>query len=192
MSSGHRLTLAHKALQHRIGAATAARVAPMWALLDPFDLDRTFIRWLSAVAPIVQEQFEVSAVAAARYIEAFRRAAGIAPAALPVAGSLSLTGLHTSMLVTGPVAVKSATARGVPIDRAMSVAEASSTAAASRHALSGGRGVVTSDPEARGHTRIAAARACGFCTSLAGIEYPSDHPFQAHDGCGCTAEPVYR
>jgi hypothetical protein len=51
------------------------------------------------------------------------------------------------------------------------------------------------DPESVGWTRIASPSACGFCRLLASkgaIFKKETADFAAHDGCGCTAAPVFR
>jgi hypothetical protein len=94
------------------------------------------------------------------------------------------------------LSVKRAMTRGVPLARALDIAEAASSAAGMRHALDGGRetvmGTVRSDPQARGYQRVASSNACRYCSDLAGIRFADDHVFQAHDGCSCSSEPVYR
>ena len=51
------------------------------------------------------------------------------------------------------------------------------------------------DPAAVGWTRIASPSACGFCRLLASkgaVFKQSTARFAAHDGCGCTAAPVFQ
>jgi hypothetical protein len=51
------------------------------------------------------------------------------------------------------------------------------------------------DPESVGWTRIASPKACGFCRLLASkgaIFKKATADFAAHDGCGCTAAPVFK
>jgi hypothetical protein len=51
---------------------------------------------------------------------------------------------------------------------------------------------IKSDPKARGWERVLGGGGCDFCQMLAGRVYPRDNAgFDAHDHCGCTAEPAY-
>lgn len=202
--AGARLTAVHRAAQLRVGAQTVARLRPVWRLLNPEDLDGTVEEWLKVAVPVVQAQRVVSARLAAGYMQAFRMAelglaagtAGFTPA---LAAPVDVKAVTTSLLVTGPWSVKKAMTAGAPLADAVDVAEARSSAAGMRHALDGGRETVidsvAADRRALGWARVASANACAFCAMLAsrGPEYGSEATaaFEAHDGCGCGAEPAY-
>lgn len=194
-----RLTRSHRLAQKRIATDTITAMRRIWPLLDGYDLDSTAPAWLDAAVPVIDAFRAESARNAAAYVRAFR-AIEIGRGATPVlAGAVAPDVATTSLLVTGPISVKSAVARGVPIVRAMSVAEASSSAAAMRHALNAGRETVTgtlaTDQAARGWARVSGGGACKFCSMLAGrghVYSAGTVDFQAHDGCSCSAEPVYR
>lgn len=173
-----------------------------WRLLDPNDLDGTFEDWLVAVTPIVEAQRFASARLAAGFVSAVRSQElrssvdGFTPV---LAGDVNRSALLTSMLVTGPVSVRANLGRKMPIEQAMSIGEGRSAKSAMRYVLNGGREtVVTSvraDRRARGWERIASAKACDFCSMLAGrgaVYGETTADFQAHDGCSCSAAPVYR
>jgi hypothetical protein len=71
--------------------------------------------------------------------------------------------------------------------------------AVSRALQVGGRETITStvkaDPRAVGYERVTSGSACDFCSMLAdrGAVYgEASADFEAHDGCACGAEPVYR
>jgi hypothetical protein len=103
----------------------------------------------------------------------------------------------TSLLVTGPLSIKKAMVRGISPARAIPTAEAASSAAAMRHALDGGRQTIAqtlrADNDATGWERRASGNACKFCASLDGKFHRDDTAdFEAHDGCSCSQEPVYR
>lgn len=195
-AAGRRLTLAHKKAQGQIGTATVARMRTVWRLLDGNNLDKSFDRWLAAAVPIVQTQRLKSAEAAAAYLGAFRTLETGGDFAPLIQAALPVDEVTTSLLVTGPVSVKRAMLRGVPLVRAMSVAEAASAAAAMRHALNGGRDTIVqtlhADDEAKGWQRVASGNACKFCAVLDGkFHYADTADFEAHDGCSCSQEPVY-
>ena len=170
-----------------------------WSLLDPADLDATVEAWLRLSVPLVRAQRTASASLASAYIRAFRafEAPGgdlrvIVPPPLPADQAF------TSLTVTGPATVRSATARGVPLDQATRIGQATSARSAMRLALDAGRqtilDTVRADSQAVGWARATSGNPCAFCDMLAarGPAYSEDSVgFQAHDGCACAAEPVY-
>ncbi len=193
-----RLAETHRLAQTRLGARTAAQIAALCPLLDLDDLDGTTRRWLDAVLAILADRRRDSADLAAAYLGDARTLA--LPAAPPFPASLATAlpeaAVVTSLIVTGPQVVRAQLARLVPADQAADIAQASSARAGMRHALNGGRDTITatvrSDPAASGYRRVASGSACSYCAGLAGIEFGDDHVFRPHDGCGCTAAPVYR
>lgn len=193
---GRRLTLQHKQAQTRIGTKAATALMSVWPLLDGTNLDRTLDRWLAAVGPIIAAHYQQSAALAAAYIAAYRtvETGDVLPVIEPPV--IDAAAVATSVTVTGPVSVKSAIHRGIALPRAMDVARSASSAAGMRHALTGGRETIrltlASDPEAAGYRRVASAGSCRYCTDLNGIRFDHDRVFEAHDGCSCTSEPVYR
>lgn len=190
------LTETHRQAQVRLGAQTAALVADVWPLLDPDDLGGTFERWVRAVAPIIAAQHDISSRLAAAYLNAHRADTVGAPFPPVLAPPPDREAVTTSLLVTGPVSVKAAMTRGVDLARAMDVARASSSASAMRHSLDGGRETIrrttAADPRASGFQRVTSGSACTYCSGLAGIQFATDDVFKSHDGCSCSAEPVYR
>lgn len=193
-----RLTETHRVAQLRLGALTVSRLLAVWPLLDPENLDRTFQRWLQAVASVVAVQRAASARLASGYLQTFRTLElGVSDDAFaPVlAGPVDRRQLAKSMLVTGPVSVRAALGRGVPFEQAVETAQASSASAGMRHALNGGRATilatVAADRRARGWKRVTSSSACAWCASTAGT-VSSDDDFRSHDHCACTAAPVYR
>jgi len=201
-AEGRRLTEAHRLAQARLGANVVMTMRSVWPLLNPADLDGTFERWYRAASIVISGQRSASARLAANYLQTFKSlelGPTASPAPVVLGEAASARAVTTSLAVTGPASVKAAIRRGVrPVD-AMPVAEARSSAAAMRHALNGGRETLTSsvraDRDARGWRRVTSGAACEFCSMLAGrgAVYGADSvDFHAHDGCSCSAEPVYR
>lgn len=195
-----RLAQAHRLAQLRLGARVVVLMHAAFRLLDPKALDATFEDWLVVVEPLVQNGRRMSAQMAAAYLaEARRQSVGFDGTFVPVvAGDVSRDRLRTSLLVTGPLSIKRAMTRGVQLGRAVDVAGATSSAAAMRHALDGGRetilGSIRRDDRANGWRRLTSGKPCKFCSMLAGrgAVYSADTvDFHAHDGCSCSAEPVY-
>jgi hypothetical protein len=199
---GRRLTEAHRLAQARIGARTVKQLLAVWPLLDPADIDGTITRWLQGVQPVVGFHRQQSTQLSANYLTTFRTlelGAGV-PAFAPVlADALPVEQLATSMLVTGPVSLRSNLAKGMQFEKAVEVAQANSARAGMRHALNGGRetitGTVGADGRAKGWARATSGKSCSFCAMLASrgpVYAKGTVGFDAHDGCSCTAEPVYK
>lgn len=198
-AAGRRLTLAHKKAQGQIGTETVGRMRTVWDRLSGDDLDGSFQRWHSAAVPIIGAQRLKSAQTAASYLSTFRVLEVGTTTDVVLATAIPDAEVSTSLLVTGPLSVKRAMSRGIPLARAMAVAEAASAASAMRHAMNGGRQTITdtlaADPASAGYERVASGNACAFCQLLAGrgaVYSAESADFESHDGCGCTAEPVYR
>lgn len=106
---------------------------------------------------------------------------------------------QVSLIVTGPVGQKSKRARGKTTQQARDESFVEASGAASRQVLTGGRQslltlIQDNMPEPR-WARVTDGNPCFFCAMLAsrGAVYltESSASFDAHDGCACTAEPVY-
>lgn len=200
--AGRQLTDAHRVAQARIGALTVVELRTVWSLLDPNDLAGTFARWLNVVEPIVRRHRLASVALAVAYLSAFRSVelGRLDQTFSPVlAGDLNHKALRTSMLVTGPVAVRAKLANAVPIASAMAAAEASTSSAAMRHALDGGRETIVTtantDPAAKGWARVTSGDACAFCAMLASRGYvfhsEAAAELHVHDSCRCSAVVRY-
>lgn len=195
------LARAHRLAQMRVAEAVLRSMRATWPLLSPADLDATFDRWLDAVLPALQTHRAASAQIAANYVKTSKTIAlgDLVTVAPVLETALPLEAVHTSLLVTGPLSIKRALARGVATLPAVQTAEGSAAAAAMRHALNGGRQTITStlaaDVDARGWRRITSSKPCEFCQMLAsrgGVYSKDTVHFQAHDGCSCTAAPAWR
>lgn len=197
----NRLTEAHRRAQNRLGALTVQQMRSAWRLLDFDDLDGSTPDWLRVAVPIVRSQARASSSLAATYYVQFRafelglQGGRFTPTlALPPASEA----IATSLTVTGPVSVKKAMTAGRTGQQAMTLAEARSAAAGMRQALAGGRETVMrsmrADRAALGYARSASGSACAFCATLAGrgpVYSKDSADFESHDGCGCSAEPVF-
>ncbi len=201
-AQARRLTEAHRLAQARLGAQTVLAMRSIWPLVDISDLDGSFARWLTASSTIIGGQRRTSARLAANYLQTFKTLElGATARAVPLvlAEDAAVAAVSSSLAVTGPVSVRKALERGVMAARALDVAEARSSAAAMRHVLNGGRETIVhslaADRQAVGWERVTSGAACNFCASLAGrgaVYSAGTVDFHAHDGCSCSASPVYR
>lgn len=198
-----RLTEAHRLAQARVSNQVIARILAAWPLLDPLDIDATVDRWLAVSLPIVRQGRRTSARLAANYLSAFRTLeVGVDTARFtPVlAEDLVVEQVTTSLMVTGPVALRRGVARRRPLAELLNTARSATGAAAMRHTLNGGRDTITAtvqaDGRALGWARATSGKPCAFCAMLAsrGPAYKSEGTadFQPHDSCHCQPEPVYR
>ena len=200
-AAGDRLTEAHRRTQLQIRATVLRQMVQVWPMLDPVRLDQTSPAFLAAATQLVLGGRELSSRASMLYLQQFRAAEGVpgaAPIILEQPSRETVEAVRTSLTVTGPVAIKQAAARGTLSSVAARTALATVSAAAVRHVLNGGRNVTISsvreDPRARGWARVASANACAFCAMLAGrggVYTEATADFEAHDACGCVAEPVF-
>ncbi|MFP3914946.1 MAG: hypothetical protein ACLFWM_08725 [Actinomycetota bacterium] len=198
---GRAATEAHRRLQARLATLTVAEMRALWRLLDPQDIDSTVDGWVLASGRLIRQQHDASVQIAERYLTRFRQAEIGQPhtGTLPRPG-LSDEAVRTSLLVTGPFRIRKKLGQGGDLADAARTAFLTSTAAATRHALNGGRdlviGAVNQDRRAVGWARATSARPCAFCALLAsrGPVYKTEASatFQPHDACACHPEPVYR
>lgn len=195
-----RATDLHRTAQARISASVLVALVPLWRILDIDHLDERSGDWLAAAAPVVRSHHAASSALAAAYFTHIRglELPAASPAPTVPAPVLDEKALATSLLVTGPIAIKAKLAAGMPLSQAVEQAFAGSSSAAARHALSGGRDFIQAagraDERATGLVRVTSPGACEFCQTIA--DYSETNPallgdFQCHDGCHCQPEPVF-
>jgi hypothetical protein len=196
-----RLTETHRLSQARLGARVVAQILATFPLLDVEDVDGSFDRWIRAVLPLIEAQHTTSARLAANYVDLFKKLEMGSGARAPIIlAKLSRDAVTTSMLVTGPVTIKSASRRGLLLPEATDLARTKVAGAALRHVLDGGRSTtsntIDADRQALGWARATSGKACAFCAMVAsrGPVYKGEDTagFQSHDNCSCSPEPVYR
>lgn len=177
-------------------------------LLDPEDLDGTFRPYAAAQIGVLNSGRERAAALAVDYYRALREVEAPDAPELPRGTSqpwnntgwalLNPAQASTSLLVTGPITVKEAMARGLPVDEAHDRGLARTLGAAGRHIQNAGREGVTSavrsDPSSGGWARISPGTPCSFCAMLIGrgpVYSKETVRFRSHDNCHCRAEPFF-
>lgn len=194
------LTQRHRAQQLLLRKVTRQQVAKVWPALKYEALDDSYPRLAAAVAPIVKANRLTSSGLAVGYVREMRRQAKVLGTLTPnLAPSLVVDQLTASLHATSVAHIKAATGRGVAPDLAMSNGLSEAIGAMARLVLDAGRvttlQTLASDSRAVGFERVLGGSGCQFCQMLAGRGgvYSADTAdFEAHDHCGCTAEPVYR
>jgi hypothetical protein len=201
-ADGAALTEAHRLAQAAIvrQAQTAATVV-FHAALDPRDLDGSFSRYVSTMTPVVQAYREAASGTALTYYGALRAAEGVTDPLpdLSPAEAVEDARVATSLLVTGPAAIRSKTAAGMPVGDAVVQALTMTLGSVGRHVTNGQRetlaDAVRRDPSAHGYARVSDGRPCAFCAMLVsrGPVYKSQATadFRAHDHCGCGLAPFF-
>lgn len=186
----------------------------LWPLIDLDKLDETAAEWIGYVTDLILLWRGQSVNRALAYYDEFRRA----EIGQPLANrgnyrslvTVEPAAIKTSLLVTGPIGVKSRIGKGINPQVAKAKALVDVTGAASRHVLEGGRRLITEavvkDPVALGFIRVTDDDPCAFCAMLAsrGPVYSEDTATRTtarskkrgpgkeyHDHCGCGAEAVF-
>lgn len=195
-----RLSERHRAAQAKLQAVVAADVARVFPLMDFNNLDKTFGGYVDAMSQVINARRTVSASLSSTYYQQVRKAADIDGVFTPILSAIADPDqLFTSLLVTGPIHIKNSIAQGRDVFAARDAALAATAKAAQRHVINGGRGTVLSsvrrDDRSVGWARLTDGQPCAFCALLAsrGPAYKSEatSKFKSHDGCGCTAVPVF-
>jgi hypothetical protein len=212
---GARMTERHRVRQLAIRRAFLRQFVRMWPLLNADDLDGTTAAWLTIVVDLVARFRTQSAATALTYYDAFRtweigeplpdRALFVNLAEMPT------TAIQTSLLVTGPINIKSRIAKGADVSEAAEAALVDASGAAGRHVMNGGRSQITEtaakDKVAVGWARVTDGDPCWWCAMLASRGPTYSNAASAagattrakhrevgeryHDHCGCGVEPSF-
>lgn len=194
------LTQAHQRAQLALRADVMADLTRMWTMFYTGDLDETFRKFASAAEILIRQRHAQSAGLAAAYFERFRAAEGAAGLVAPrVAQAPSAELVEQTLRAAGLSGVKAATRAGKPPAAAGRNGLVKVLGTAARVVLTGGRSTlvesVRADKSARGWQRVTSGSPCPFCAMVAsrGPVFKTDRSarFEAHDHCGCTAEPYY-
>jgi hypothetical protein len=211
--TGSELTEQHRRAQLALRSGFMRELVRLWPLIDLDRLDETAAEWIGYVTDLILTWRMQSVDRALSYYDEFRRAEIGQP--LPNRGnyrSLAVpvtAAITTSLLVTGPIGVKSRIGKGINPRIAKAKALVDVSGAASRHVMDGGRQLITEaavkDKVALGYMRVTDADPCAFCAMLAsrGPVYKSresagtrrvageNELHRYHDHCACQVEAVY-
>lgn len=178
-------------------------LVPLFSTLDEADLNRSFPGYAQRASGVIREGEQAAARLAVQFYSEAREAEqvpGEAPKRPPTLADAK--GVQGSLLLSGPIRVKRAIARGMPVDEAMKRGQVASAGAASRLALNAGRlhveTLVVADEQATGYQRVLnSTKPCAFCAMLAsrGAVYKAGrYPprTEYHDHCACTAIPLFQ
>jgi hypothetical protein len=197
------LALAQRHMVEQVKDASIVQAALSVAydrLLDPSDLDGTFPTFVRYAVPLIQVARGRGSLRADRFYSAARTASDLSAAipAVPAQG-LNLVAATAALRVNGPVKVKQKIAAGENPARAVALAKVTTLNAAKRLSLEASRNRLISltkaDADARAWARVSDGAPCAFCAMLVSrgpVYSESTAYFETHNGCGCSAEPVFR
>jgi hypothetical protein len=193
--AGRQLTEQHRRRQLALRSATVLDLLALWPAFRLDDIDGSWPPVETALATLIVARRRQSAGLAANYYRAFRTAEGVpgAPDPRPVSG-LDRTLMVATLRLLGPIQAKKNIASRVPDVPGRTLTRLAGTV--SRQVLDGGRQTliasVRSDRRAAGWQRVTGPNACEFCAGIAaeGI-HAKGGGYEAHDHCGCTAEPAF-
>lgn len=198
MTTVRELTNRHRAQQLLLRKDTQDKVARLWPALDWARLDATYPELAARLNLLVRQNRLTSAGLASAYLKQARQAAGIkGTLSVLFAEPLPDEQFTRSLETTSIIALKDSSKRRVDPGLAMRNALTETQGSMARLVLNAGRSTITqtaiADPRSVGWQRVGIGK-CDFCQMLLGrgaVYSEATADFEAHDHCGCTAEPVY-
>ncbi|WP_210492304.1 hypothetical protein [Patulibacter sp. SYSU D01012] len=195
--TGAQLTAEHKASQLALRAGALRSFLRLWPIWTGDE--ESFRLLVDATVPLIREQHRASAQLAASYFRAFRFAERPGGSARPVLADPPVVAkIAGTLYAVARDMTRAAVDAGQTPETAMRTALVRTSGSVGTLVLDGGRSTiaqsVAADRKAIGWARVASAGCCAFCAMLAarGAVYgESTGDFQAHDHCGCSAEPAY-
>lgn len=188
-------TAAHRRDLALLATALTRRVNRIALGADTTDIDRWWERASPELIRVVAQGHDVAAMMARRYLLEHAEVEGVSLD--PVRSSANRQEIGTSLHVTGPVAFKTNMRISENPAVARSVMANQLRGSTQRLVLAGDRatimGTFQASDEIAGWRRVGTG-SCAFCAMLLsrGAVYSKDTAdFQAHDRCGCSAEPLY-
>jgi hypothetical protein len=195
-----RIAEAHRLAQAKLQALAVQDMAKVFPLLDVNNIDKSFGPFFDSAYSAITARRAMSAALGSSFYESIRKDYDLGDLFTPILDAIpDPEKVFTSLLVTGPVAMKKNLAAGLEPAAARQSALRGVARAAQRHTIDGGRQTVIKsigrDRHALGWARLTDGKPCAFCALLAsrGPAYKSEGTsrFKSHDGCGCTAVPVF-
>jgi hypothetical protein len=168
--------------------------------MDPADIDGSFQRFAAGADRLIRAARSRGELSAQQYYETVRAYSGYTDELAHVPEQPGQSRANRAALHATSVAkAKTAIASGVPAADALDLARAAMLASAKRRVLDAPRrrliALSDSDPNSRRWARVSDGKPCYFCAMLVsrGPVYSNlTGRFDAHDGCGCSAKPVFR
>jgi hypothetical protein len=191
---GARLTRQHQQMQLKLRSLAIADWTKLWPIWD--GSEARFKQLVEASVPLVQNYHRMSAGVSIDYYRRLRAAEidtsrGTVDVPLPSIGRGEIAG---TLYITGRDMTAKAIAAGHSPQAAVQNALVRTAGSMTRLILNGGRESLVQaaldDSESLGYRRITTGT-CDFCAELASHGLFESRDFQAHDHCGCVAEPAF-
>lgn len=195
--------LARKHMQQQVRDVARLQVilAELWdRTMDPADIDGSFVRFQAQASAVIKAGRRSGELTAQDYYDAAKVLAGYDKPApdvdfQPTETRANRAALHATSVATA----KKAIARGTPADQALDAAKAAMLRSAKRRILEAPRRrlirLATDDGDSRGWARVSDGKPCHWCAMLLSrgpVYTQTTVHFDAHDGCGCSAKPVFK
>ena len=195
--------LARKHMQQQVRDVARLQVilAELWdRTMDPADIDGSFARFQAQASAVIKAGRRSGELTAQEYYDAAKVLAGYDKPAPDVDFQPTETRANRAALHATSVAkAKASIARGTPADAALEAAKAAMLRSAKRRILEAPRRrlirLANEDGDSRGWARVSDGKPCHFCAMLLGrgpVYSSGTAHFEAHDGCGCSAKPVFK
>jgi hypothetical protein len=200
-AQGAKLTQAHRAAQLAARAGSLSELVRLWRVVDPTNLKGTIDTFAHAAAILATGGERRSAEISANYYPLFRRveigAAGSLVRPAPSIGIEALAGDIRGAALSG---ILKARRGGLSVPLAADSGLVRVAATLGKLVLNGGRRTLITatenDKQALGYARVTSGDPCAFCRALAGrgavYKTEKSADFEAHDGCACSPEALYR
>jgi len=196
-SIGRQLTELQRRRQLAVRAQTIKDLMALWPAFDLADIDGTWPPLEAGLVTLILARRRDSSAVASDYYRAFRSVEGMpGQAQIRRAAEPDQTLLRATLRILGPIGAKKQIARGARDVAGTTLTRVSGSV--TRQVLEAGRetltGTLRDDPRARGWRRITDSDPCEFCDGIAaeGVRAKTSAAgFEAHDHCGCTAEPAF-
>jgi len=196
-TAGRILTEQHRQAQLQLRSRALRDYLALWPIWQGDE--ESFGKLAVASIVLVRAYHGLSANVAGSYFQSFRQAEGVDGEAITrLAGPIDTDKVIAGLHVTGRESVAKSLAAGRTPEDARNTALTRTSGSVTRQVLNGGRETilrsVAEDKEALGWGRVTDGDPCAFCALLASrgpVYKVNSADFEAHDECGCGAEPFY-
>jgi len=194
VAAPEQLTQAFRKANVILSARTVRDMLAIWPMFHG-DVE-SFNGWVRAAGLVIERDRKVATGLAIAYLKAHRAASGITGTApIVTADPIPPTQVVASLAATTFPHVR----RAATVEQGLRTAFVTSSGAASRLAINGGRDTIVATIKADRHSvgwfRTTSGNPCAFCAMIAsrGAVYKSEATaeFRPHDHCHCEPEPVY-
>lgn len=200
MAESDRLARAHYRQQQALSRLLARALDALWLLVDPDDIDGSWLAILDRVVQLVALAQYQAARAAVDYIAEQAALADVTTEPAGVVDPRAFAGVAAdgrslvSLLTVGPVAAKARIGAGMSLPDAMRSGLGALLLVATNEQQQAGRNAdhvgITAQPEFAGYVRTLTPPSCPRCIILAGKVFTWNAGFARHPQCDCVHKPI--